>query len=75
MFVAMSSGISSRFALYSVCSRCRSVGSAVSKTTAMWVGFSFSIRSSSVSVKPKAALVLKRRLLIRGFLMKLKYAR
>ena len=39
------------------------------------VGFSFSIGSSSVSVKPKAALVLKRRLVIRGFLMKLKYAR
>ena len=66
----MSSGVSSRLALYSVYSSWRNVGPGGSNTTARWVGFSFFRTSSTVVVKPKTALVFWPLLLIRGFRMK-----
>ena len=69
-----SSGISSRFALYDSNSICLCVGPSTSKTTAMWLGFSLFKISNKVFVNPKIAEVLNPFELIRGLLLKAKYA-
>ena len=66
----MSSGVSSRLALYSVYSSWRNVGPGGSNTTARCVGFSFLSTSKTVVVNPNTALVFWPLLLIRGFRMK-----
>ena len=66
----MSSGVSSRFALYSAKVSWRKVGPGGSNTMARWVGFSLRMMSRMAVVNPNTALVLAPLLLIRGLRMK-----
>ena len=75
MAVPRSSGMLSRWALYSANSSCRWVGSPVSKTAARWVGSKRSSSSSRVLVKTKGAEVFIPRELVTGLLISAKWAR
>ena len=66
----MSSGVSSRLALYSEYVSLRNDPPGASNTTATCEGASLRMTSSSALVKPKMALVFKPFELIRGFFMK-----
>ena len=67
-----SSGIASRFALYSTNSIWRNVGALVSKATPICVGFSFFRTSNNVFAKPNIADVFNPLELIQGFLLNAK---
>ena len=75
MACEISSGISSRWALYAGNMTCRGVGADVSSATARCVGCWFLVMSNSVFAKPYSAEVFTPSLVMIGERMKAKCAR